>query len=60
MTGHAWCVININGTEYVFDPQIDDNIARGGVIGYYRFCKTYDEIPGSYDSARISDYFKPF
>ena len=24
MTGHIWCVIKINGTEYVFDPQIDE------------------------------------
>ena len=59
-TGHTWCVIKINGVEYVFDPQIDDNIARGGPIGYYRFCVTYDETPDSYGNARVAtDYFKP-
>jgi len=57
-TGHIWCVIAIDGVEYVFDPQIDDNI---GADIYYRFCVTYDETPGSYyDSEICWDYFTPF
>ena len=61
MTGHDWCVIKINGVEYVFDPQIDDNIAKGGRIGYYRFCVTYDETPGSYEPERYRlGIFSPF
>lgn len=60
MTGHTWCIIKINGTEYVFDPQIDDNIAKGGAIGYYRFCKTYAELPGAYSEMKINPYFHPF
>lgn len=47
-TTHAWVVAVINGQEYIFDPQIEDNIAKGGSIGYYRFCKTYAELPGKY------------
>ena len=47
-TGHAWCEMNINGTIYVFDPQVEDNIAKGGSIKYYRFGKTYDQVPGKY------------
>lgn len=47
-TPHAWCVMNLNGTEYIFDPQVEDNIAKGGAIQYYRFCKRYDEVPGKY------------
>ena len=47
-TGHAWCEMNLNGTIYVFDPQVDDNIAKGGAIKYYRFGKTYDQVPGKY------------
>ena len=47
-TGHAWCEMNINGTIYVFDPQVEDNIAKGGTIKYYRFGKTYDQVPGKY------------
>ena len=26
-TGHTWVVANIDGVEYVFDPQVEDNIA---------------------------------
>jgi len=57
-TGHIWCVIAIDGVEYVFDPQIDDNI---GGSSYYRFCVTYDETPGSYYDAEVRwGYFEPF
>ena len=57
MTGHIWCVINIDGVEYVFDPQIDDNI---GADIYYRFCVTYDETPGSYANSEVRwGYFEP-
>lgn len=59
-TGHIWCVINIDGVEYVFDPQIDDNIAKGGATGYYRFCVTYDETPDSYYPSETGwGYFYP-
>ena len=47
-TGHAGCVINIHGVDYVFDPQVEDNIAAGGAIRYLRFCKTYEEVPDKY------------
>lgn len=57
-TGHIWCVIAIDGVEYVFDPQIDDNI---GANVYYRFCVTYDETPGSYYDSEVRwGYFEPF
>lgn len=47
-TPHAWTVIVIDGVEYVFDPQVEDNISRGGAIGYYRFGKTYGEVADKY------------
>ena len=57
-TGHIWCVIAIDGVEYVFDPQIDDNI---GADIYYRFCVTYDETPDSYYDSEVRwGYFEPF
>ena len=57
-TGHIWCVIAIDGVEYVFDPQIDDNI---GGSSYYRFCVTYDETPSSYYDSEVRwGYFEPF
>lgn len=45
---HAWAIIRIGGVHYVFDPQIEDNIAKGGTIKYYRFCKTYNELGKNY------------
>lgn len=46
--GHAWCEMVLDGEIYVFDPQVEDNIAKGGKILYYRFGKKYDEVPGKY------------
>lgn len=47
-TGHMWCVINVHGVDYIFDPQVEDNMSAGGKINYLRFCKTYDEVPDKY------------
>ena len=59
-TGHIWCVIKVDGVEYVFDPQVEDNIASGGDVYYYRFCKTYDEVYENYIPQRIErNYFVP-
>ena len=57
-TGHIWCVIAIDGVEYVFDPQIDDNI---GGSSFYRFCVTYREVDGAYYDGKVRyGYFEPF
>lgn len=56
-SGHAWTVVNIGGTEYIFDPQIEQNIAqRDGVVHYYRFGVTYDSIPGRYAVSGYQDF----
>ncbi|MGN1090689.1 MAG: transglutaminase domain-containing protein [Huintestinicola sp.] len=49
-TGHEWVEVTIGGTVYVFDPQVEDNIAgrNKGKIQYLRFCKTYKEVDGKY------------
>lgn len=47
-TNHGWPVIVIDGVEYVFDAEIDDSIAKGGKTRYYRFGKTYAELPNKY------------
>ncbi len=58
-SGHAWTVVNIGGVEYIFDPQIEQNIAmRDGVNHYYRFGKTYASIPGRYDVYGYSDFLR--
>ena len=52
-----WYVVNIGGTEYIFDPQIEQNIAqRDGVVHYYRFGVTYDSIPGRYAVSGYQDF----
>ncbi len=57
MTSHAWNVININGTYYIFDAQVEDNITgRLGYNGYFRFFMTYEELPGKY----IPNGIEPF
>lgn len=49
-TGHEWVEVKLNGTTYIFDPQVEDNIAarNNGKIQYLRFCKTYKEVEGKY------------
>lgn len=47
-TGHAWNNIIINNRYVVFDAQVEDDISRGGSIGYYRFAKTDSEVRSSY------------
>ncbi|MDE6725369.1 MAG: hypothetical protein K2J79_07165, partial [Ruminiclostridium sp.] len=48
-TAHIWCEIELNGTMYIFDPQLDDElINRGDNYEYTRFCKTYDQMTYHY------------
>lgn len=44
---HMWTEVRLNGNTYVFDPQVEDDMTNGK-INYYRFCKTYSEVPGAY------------
>ena len=37
--GHTWAVVCINDVFYIFDPQVEDNVAKGGAIRYMYFCK---------------------
>jgi transglutaminase-like putative cysteine protease len=46
--GHHWAEVYIGGETYIFDPQVEDNIANGGKISYTRFCKTYAERAKQY------------
>lgn len=45
---HWWVNIKIDGNYYVFDPNVEDDIAKGGTINYYRFCKLDSEVPSKY------------
>lgn len=48
-TAHVWCEIELNGTLYIFDPQLDDEmLSRGDIYEYARFCRTYDQMTYHY------------
>ena len=47
--GHAWANIKINGTYYLFDPQVEDNVTKNGNINYYYFCMLDSETWSGYD-----------
>lgn len=45
---HAWMGVELNEQLYLFDPQVEDDVARGGAIQYYYFGKTFEELGGSH------------
>lgn len=45
---HEWAEIDIDGTVYVFDPQLEQDLAAAGLGEYAVFAKTYEQIPGRY------------
>lgn len=47
-TGHVWVDVVIGGQTYIFDPQVEDNMTKGGNIQYLRFCKTLSQVPNKY------------
>ena len=48
-TAHVWCEIELGGTMYIFDPELDDEMmTRGDTYEYTRFCRTYDQMTYHY------------
>ena len=47
-TVHSWMGVELNEQIYIFDPQVEDDVARGGEIQYYYFGKTFEELGGSH------------
>ncbi len=45
-TGHAWAYINISGTQYIFDPQVQNNNKNAP---YHYFGKTYAQMGTTYE-----------
>lgn len=48
---HEWAEIEIDEAVYVFDPQLDQSLAKQGLGEDLLFFKTYAEIPGRYSKA---------
>lgn len=55
--GHAWVTLRINGLDYVFDPQVEQDIrdSTGGKT-YYRFGKAYSAVSDKY----VPEYYYEF
>ncbi|MCL2884541.1 MAG: sigma-70 family RNA polymerase sigma factor [Oscillospiraceae bacterium] len=47
-TGHAWAIIRLNGTRYVFDPDVEHDVKGSGPIRYLFFCKTQAQMGSTY------------
>lgn len=43
---HDWCQVNINGTVYIFDVDVEEDTSYSGREHY--FCKTYGELSEYY------------
>ena len=52
-TGHAWAYIVLDGTNYIFDPQIQSNNTDWP---YYYFGKTYNEFGDMYQWNEYGNY----
>ncbi len=55
---HSWAAVNINGTEYVFDIQQEQEQSGQGRNLYSRFGKTYQELNGGYTAGEYFDFQK--
>ncbi len=55
MNNHSWCEINVNGTTYIFDPNLDEHISKGGVNKNARFCLKSTTMTGKYLEYPIED-----
>lgn len=58
-TAHTWTLVNINGTEYIFDASLDRHQAdrtKKKTSNYY-FLKTYDELPGVYKFSNYENWW---
>lgn len=57
--GHTWVVARINGLDYVFDPQVEQNICgKGGNVTSYRFGKAYSSMPDKYTQGKYYEFQK--
>ena len=61
---HAWCEINVNGTTYIFDPNLDEHMSKGGANPNYRFFLEASLMSAKYlpydieDEAAYQEYVK--
>lgn len=57
-TGHVWTKVKINGSWYIFDPQVEsNNTASDGTINYYFFGVTYAQYTNMYNEVNIYETY---
>ncbi|MCL2633014.1 MAG: transglutaminase-like domain-containing protein [Oscillospiraceae bacterium] len=55
--GHTWAGIVLNGTVYIFDPQVEqNNLGANSVINYSYFGKTASQMSSTYIWDAVSGY----
>lgn len=45
---HEWAEMDIGGTTYVFDPQLEQDLTKSGLPAYSVFCKSYAALGRRY------------
>ena len=45
---HYWVEMEIDGTRYIFDPQLEQSLEKYGKQPYGLFCKTYGQVGSRY------------
>ena len=45
---HQWAELSLGGVPYIFDPQLDQNLAAQGLGEYGCFCLSYEDAGGRY------------
>ena len=52
-TNHAWTYMVLNGTQYIFDPQVQSSNMH---VPYYYFGKTYKQMGSTYNTKVYYNY----
>lgn len=55
-TGHVWTTARIDGLDYVFDPQVEQNIGGTETVTQYRFGKPYSALPDKYQPEEYVEF----
>ena len=43
-SGHVWALLRMNGKDYIFDPQAEQENISGNHVGYVNFCNDPDYV----------------
>lgn len=57
-SSHVWVTVRIDGTDYIFDPQVEQRIAQrnGNTIQYFRFGKSVQALANDYQEDKAYQF----